>query len=104
MTENTGTHSLKKSWPSVADLRGGGTPGKRAPPMGQIFSQFHAVFRKFLAKSYVAPAPGELAPPPTGNPGSAPGHVNRVILSCQIFLLIAVIFFPHSGCKYFLFK
>ena len=47
----------------------GGREG-RAPPLGSKFFQFHAVFGKFWQNRMLAP-PGELAPPPRGNPGSA---------------------------------
>ena len=48
----------------VADLR--------PPPHGPKCSQFHAVFGKFWQYHRLASPPGGLAPPPTGNPGSAP--------------------------------
>ena len=55
---------------SVADLRG--AQGTRAPPWGSKFFQFHAVFGKIRQIRMLAPPPpGELAPPPRGNPGSA---------------------------------
>ena len=54
----------------MADL-GGRT--RRAPPYDPKFSQFHAVFHKIWQNHMLAPLPGGLAPPPTGNPGSAPG-------------------------------
>ena len=40
------------------------------PSPGSKFFQFHAVFGKFWQNRMLAP-PGELAPPPRGNPGSA---------------------------------
>ena len=49
----------------VADLR-----GARGTPRGPKFFQFHAVFGKIWQNRMLAP-PGELAPPPRGNPGSA---------------------------------
>ena len=54
---------------TVADLRGG------APLRTKMFS-ISCSFSENLAKSYVGapPPPGGLAPPPTGNPGSAPGQ------------------------------
>ena len=55
---------------AVADL--GGARPARAPPYGSKFSQFHAVFREIWQNHMLAPPPGGLAPPPTGNPGSAP--------------------------------
>ena len=42
----------------------------RAPPGVQILS-ISCSFWENLAKSYVGAPPGELAPPPRGNPGSA---------------------------------
>ena len=53
---------------TVADLRG--AQGTRAPPGGPNsfnFMQFLGKFDKFLCWR----PPGELAPPPRGNPGSA---------------------------------
>ena len=42
------------------------------PPWGSKFFQFHAVFGKFWRNRMLAPPPpGELAPPPRGNPRSA---------------------------------
>ena len=52
---------------AVADLRG--ARGTR-PPRGSKFFQFHSVFGKIWQNRMLAP-PGELAPPPRGNPGSA---------------------------------
>ena len=65
----------------MADL--GGVPSAR-PPYGPKFSQFHAVFHKIWQNHMLAPPRG-LAPPPTGNPGSAPdlyGHIT-VRSKCQ---------------------
>ena len=42
-------------------------------PPGSKFFQLHAVFGKFWQNRMLAP-PGELAPPPRGNPGSATGE------------------------------
>ena len=39
------------------------------PPWGSKFFQFHAVFGKIWQNCMLGP-PGELAPPPPGNPGS----------------------------------
>ena len=64
------------TWFTVADLH---SKVLEPPPAQSKFFQFHAVFGKNLAKSYVgAPPPrpfpdGGLAPPPRGNPGSATG-------------------------------
>ena len=52
----------------VADLRG--AQGTRAPPGVQIFS-ISCSFWENSTNSYVGAPPGELAPPPRGNPGSA---------------------------------
>ena len=54
---------------AVADLRGGARDA--GPPPGSKFFQFHAVFGKLWQNRMLAPSPGELAPPPRGNPGSA---------------------------------
>ena len=52
---------------------GGSKGGARNAPFRSKFFQFHAVFFEKLFKSYVCatPSPGELRPPPRGNPGSA---------------------------------
>ena len=56
----------------VADL-GGGAPGARPLPLRPKIFSISCSFSQNLAKSYVGvPPPGGLAPPPTGNPGSAP--------------------------------
>ena len=44
--------------------------GRPPPPQPPKFFRFHAVFWEILAKSDVGATPGELAPPPGGNPGS----------------------------------
>ena len=44
------------------------------PPRGPKFSQFHAVFCKIWQNHMLTP-PGGLAPPPTGNPRSAPDNL-----------------------------
>ena len=43
------------------------------PPGAQILS-ISSSFWKNIAKLYVGTPPGELAPPPQGNPGSATGY------------------------------
>ena len=58
----------------VADLR-----GREGRPPGPKFFQFHAVFGKIWQNHMLAP-PGELAPPPQGNPGSATGHSLLLII------------------------
>ena len=55
---------------SFSDL-GGGPQGP--PPYGPKCSQFHAVFQKIWQFRMLA-SPGRLAPPPMGNPGSAPAE------------------------------
>ena len=52
---------------AVADLR---RCEGRASPRGSKFFQFHAVFGNIWQNLMLAP-PGELVPPPRGNPGSA---------------------------------
>ena len=54
---------------AVADL--GGAHPARPPPRSKIFS-ISCSFSENLTKSYVGVPPRGLAPPPTGNPGSAP--------------------------------
>ena len=49
---------------SLVDLKGG-----EGRPSGSKFFQFHAVFGKIWQNRMLVP-PGELAPPPMGNPGS----------------------------------
>ena len=60
----------------MADLRG--ARGRRAPLGVEILS-ISCSFWENLAKSYVGTPPGELAPPPRGNPGSA--TVNPLLAS-----------------------
>ena len=55
---------------SVADLHSK-ILDARPPSWGSKFFQFHAVFGKIWPNRVLAPPPGELAPPPRGNPGSA---------------------------------
>ena len=55
----------------VADLKGGARDAH--PPGVQILSISYS-FWENLAKLYVGAPPGELAPPPRGNPGSATAH------------------------------
>ena len=50
----------------------------RAPPGVQILS-ISCSFWEHLAKSYVDAPPGELAPPPRGNPGSATGTLRKFL-------------------------
>ena len=54
--------------PGSGGCKGG--RGTRAPSWGSKFFQFHAVLKKNFQNCILAP-PGELAPPPWGNPGSA---------------------------------
>ena len=51
-------------------LFSGGSKSLAPPPQGSKFFQFHAFFGKILQHRMLAP-PGELAPPPRGNSGSA---------------------------------
>ena len=62
----------------IIQSSGGSKVGRRGrvppPTRGSKFFQFHAVFWKFWQNRMLAPpSPGELAPPPRGNPGSATG-------------------------------
>ena len=52
-------------------IQGGAPPARPLPLHGPKFSQYFAVFRKIWQNRMLAPPRG-LAPPPTGNPGSAP--------------------------------
>ena len=54
-------------------ISGGSKGGAGDAPPGSKFFQFHAVFGKIRQICVLAP-PGELAPPPRGNPGSATGY------------------------------
>ena len=58
--------------------------GARDPPGGGVkILSISCSFWGNLAKSYVGPppppTPGELAPPPRGNPGSATGNVSTLL-------------------------
>ena len=57
-----------------SDVSGGskGGAGDACPPGGPNSFNFMQ-FWEIVAKSYVGVPPGELAPPPRGNPGSATG-------------------------------
>ena len=71
---NSSTH---RTWP-VADLRGARDP-HASPPGVQILS-ISCSFWEISAKLYIgAPPPGELAPPPRGNPGSATDDVKNKV-------------------------
>ena len=48
----------------------------RAPPLGVQILSISCSFWGNLAKSYVGAPPGELAPPPRGNPRSATADIN----------------------------
>ena len=77
---------------SVADLRG---REGRAPPLGSDGSKGGAprpkmfsiscVFLEFLENHRLATPPGGLAPPPMGNPGSAPAGVQILSISCSFW-------------------
>ena len=65
---------------------GGSKGGARdVSPLGSKFFQFHAVFGKIWQNLMLAP-PGELAPTPRGNPGSATESNSSLIL--KYFILI----------------
>ena len=64
-----------------------GVRGMRAP-WGPKFFQFHAVFGKIWQNHMLAP-PGELAPPPRGNSGSATAssplqQTVRILMECTL--------------------
>ena len=48
---------------------------KVSSSVGDLHSKILCSFWENLAKSYVGAPPGELAPPPQGNPGSATDHI-----------------------------
>ena len=56
----------------VADLRGGARDAH--PPGGPNSLNFNQLLGKFGKIICWRPPPGELAPPPRGNPGSATGY------------------------------
>ena len=62
----------------MADLRDGAPP-VCASPYGPKFSQFHVVLWNIWQNCRLAPPPGGLVPPPTGNPGSAPDNETEVL-------------------------
>ena len=76
----------------MADLRG---REGRAPPLGSDGSKGGAprpkmfsiscVFLEFLENHRLATPPGGLAPPPMGNPGSAPAGVQILSISCSFW-------------------
>ena len=55
---------------------GGSKGGARdpRPPLGAQILSISCSFWENVAESYVGAPPGELAPPPRGNPGSATDH------------------------------
>ena len=65
----------------VADLRGG-APGTCPPTTAQNFRNFMQFFGNFWQNHRLALPHGGLAPPPTGNPGSAPAtRFNKIHLN-----------------------
>ena len=56
-------------------ISGGSKGGARDAPPGPKFFQFHEVLGKIWQNRMLEP-PGELAPPPRGNPGSATANVS----------------------------
>ena len=61
--------SINYNSQTVADLRGGA--GDARPPLGVQILSISCSFWENLTNLYVGAPPGELAPPPRGNPGSA---------------------------------
>ena len=63
---------------SLARLISGGSKGGARdappPPLGAQILSISCSFQENMAKSYVGAPPGELAPPPRGNPGSATAY------------------------------
>ena len=82
---------------TVAIFRGGRT--RRAPPPTvQNFLDFMHLFRKIWQKSICWRPPRGLAPPPTGNPGSAPAECFDI---CRDKLnVISVYRNPYMTIKY----
>ena len=72
--ETVGSFEVTRSQSNTANKSSGGSKGGRrgrAPPPGVQILSISCSFWEILAKSYVGAPPGELAPPPRGNPGSA---------------------------------
>ena len=65
-----------------------------APPGGP--DSISCSFWGNLAKLYVGAPPGQLAPPPQGNPGSTTVHVS-FFRQCQLLPLLLNIFFLLSS-------
>ena len=65
----------------VVDLRGGARDAR--PPWGVQILSISCSFWENVAKLYVGAPPGQLAPPPRGNPGSAT-DVGRTIQLYQL--------------------
>ena len=80
-------NALPARWESSTDrvtLGSGGSKGGRSrrapPPTARNFLIFMQFLGQILQKSMLAPPPRELAPPPTGNPGSAPAWGNKRLI------------------------
>ena len=85
-----------------AELSSGGSKGGRRgcanPSRGSKFFQFHAVFWEILAKSYVGAPPGELAPPPRGNPGSATAFIESCLSHVSYWQCLSILVtYTRSG-------
>ena len=76
---------IRNSKLTVADLRGGGTPGAHPPcphPSDHIFSRFHAVFGEYFNKFVSRHAlTWGLVPPLWENPGSATDNYIQIMLN-----------------------
>ena len=67
----------------------GGRGGRAPPPWGSKFFQFHAVFGKIWQNRMLAPPPGELAPPPQGNPRSATDY--GIVTNSDVILTLSMV-------------
>ena len=72
---NLNTEKDETIWTKLDILSGGSKGGASDAPRVQILS-ISCSFGEISAKSYVGAPPGELAPPPRGNPGSATDTVS----------------------------
>ena len=82
---------------------GGVLPARAPPPQGSRFFRFDIQnFRNVAALGVGAP-PTRLAPPPTGNPGSAAGYVHEEIIYISQVVSISTVVqvaFLRITCSY----
>ena len=81
-----GTHKNLKNLtgdrnPKIHNVDSGGSKGAPSanPNVAQNFRNFMQFFENFRQNHRLAPPPRGFLPPPTGNPGSAPGRSTTVI-------------------------